>query len=519
MIQLANVCVCRKIQILSNNGSNARFFYTTTPLANSFLNQVVFYYALVCNSLHYLTHWLKHSTCKKNPLAARGAVSSILGAMGGYGDRWVQCTYCRKWGKCSIDLAPNITPLADVDGIGVLCDPCRDRGGPPNYVPSHSMLTFVISIGSLLGRSREEVEPYAQVLEDNWFDKPETLKNLTTCELASIGIPLRFATALIKSSLTGKTETSPPFKAAETEVITQLITVADSDEGGESQESSRTPTKEEKVRSHRCSQCIAPTEEDEDRAAFMSLGVGPRGGLPSTKAQLQKLASALTISTDGTVGELKTRCREAMKPWCGIFIAKTAATPQPYILWNYASTAEVERQMGRERKNLEDRSKEQMDAIYEQIGRKSRAEHEQLAKRIFYDLECKHNCKAHQARRQLQMPTPQAHYNAHYNARSASSNEQMEGTPQLHSHMINGLKSGHKVATMGSMNDESEEDIRSSEEFFKVGDESGDESDTNVKRAAVVAPPVLQKSSCPTCAAVVALVQKTEGGDKECKQQ
>ena len=78
MIQLANVCVCRKIQILSNNGSNARFFYTTTPLANSFLNQVVFYYALVCNSLHYLTHWLKHSPCKKNknPPAARGAASA-----------------------------------------------------------------------------------------------------------------------------------------------------------------------------------------------------------------------------------------------------------------------------------------------------------------------------------------------------------------------------------------------------------------------------------------------------------
>ena len=53
--------------------------------------------------------------------------------MGSYGDRWLRCTWCEKWGKCLWDLPPDITPLLDVDGIGVLCDPCYDRGHPPQY--------------------------------------------------------------------------------------------------------------------------------------------------------------------------------------------------------------------------------------------------------------------------------------------------------------------------------------------------------------------------------------------------
>ena len=53
--------------------------------------------------------------------------------MGSYGDRWLQCTYCGKWGKCLEHPLPIGTPsLLDVDGSGVLCDPCYDRGYPPH---------------------------------------------------------------------------------------------------------------------------------------------------------------------------------------------------------------------------------------------------------------------------------------------------------------------------------------------------------------------------------------------------
>ena len=53
--------------------------------------------------------------------------------MGSYGDAWLQCTYCGKWGKCLEHPLPIGTPsLLDVDGSGVLCDPCYDRGYPPH---------------------------------------------------------------------------------------------------------------------------------------------------------------------------------------------------------------------------------------------------------------------------------------------------------------------------------------------------------------------------------------------------
>ena len=36
------------------------------------------------------------------------------------------------WGKCLADLPEDVPSLIDVDGIGVLCDPCVERG-PPHY--------------------------------------------------------------------------------------------------------------------------------------------------------------------------------------------------------------------------------------------------------------------------------------------------------------------------------------------------------------------------------------------------
>ncbi len=50
--------------------------------------------------------------------------------MGSYGDRWLQCAYCGKWGKC-ID-EDGVEHLCDAGPKGPLCDPCYDRGQPPH---------------------------------------------------------------------------------------------------------------------------------------------------------------------------------------------------------------------------------------------------------------------------------------------------------------------------------------------------------------------------------------------------
>ena len=53
--------------------------------------------------------------------------------MGSYGDQWLRCTWCTKWGKCLAYPEPYAASLIDVDGSGVLCDPCYERGWPPHY--------------------------------------------------------------------------------------------------------------------------------------------------------------------------------------------------------------------------------------------------------------------------------------------------------------------------------------------------------------------------------------------------
>jgi hypothetical protein len=49
--------------------------------------------------------------------------------MGSYGDTWLRCTWCAKWGKCPCFVILD----RDIDGTGTLCDPCYYRGCPPHY--------------------------------------------------------------------------------------------------------------------------------------------------------------------------------------------------------------------------------------------------------------------------------------------------------------------------------------------------------------------------------------------------
>lgn len=48
-----------------------------------------------------------------------------------------------------------------------------------------------------IGRSQADVEPFAKILVDNWFDSAESLMSCRAEELAAMGIPLRFAQQLI----------------------------------------------------------------------------------------------------------------------------------------------------------------------------------------------------------------------------------------------------------------------------------------------------------------------------------
>ena len=53
--------------------------------------------------------------------------------MGSHGDSWVQCVWCSIWGQCKYDVPAPYASMIDIDGTGVLCDPCQYRFGPPHY--------------------------------------------------------------------------------------------------------------------------------------------------------------------------------------------------------------------------------------------------------------------------------------------------------------------------------------------------------------------------------------------------
>ena len=50
--------------------------------------------------------------------------------MGSHGDRVMQCEWCGREGKSMWGLPPNIAPLWDVDGEGLLCELCLDGAYP-----------------------------------------------------------------------------------------------------------------------------------------------------------------------------------------------------------------------------------------------------------------------------------------------------------------------------------------------------------------------------------------------------
>jgi hypothetical protein len=60
--------------------------------------------------------------------------------MGSHGVGWHRCAQCRRWGMNAGHIPEGVAILTDVDGIGLQCDPCYVRGGPPHYDYLHKLL-------------------------------------------------------------------------------------------------------------------------------------------------------------------------------------------------------------------------------------------------------------------------------------------------------------------------------------------------------------------------------------------
>ena len=85
--------------------------------------------------------------------------------MGSYGNTWVRCSWCERWGKCTGNpLDPN-DMLTDIDGIGVLCDPCYNLGYPPHYDYLWKLLR---SITSRVLAGRVAAFAYTSCAEMEW---------------------------------------------------------------------------------------------------------------------------------------------------------------------------------------------------------------------------------------------------------------------------------------------------------------------------------------------------------------
>ena len=80
------------------------------------------------------------------------------------------------------------------------------------------------------------------------------------------------------------------------------------------------------------------------RDSLVTLGIGPRGGMPSSKLELLKVATCLGLETSGTVSELKTRCKEGYSEFQAM-MAESSMSP---------AAAAARRQRELQEKNLHD---------------------------------------------------------------------------------------------------------------------------------------------------------------------
>eukprot|EP00931_Biecheleriopsis_adriatica_P049645 TRINITY_DN2871_c0_g1_i1.p1 TRINITY_DN2871_c0_g1~~TRINITY_DN2871_c0_g1_i1.p1 ORF type:complete len:364 (+),score=78.48 TRINITY_DN2871_c0_g1_i1:72-1094(+) len=76
---------------------------------------------------------------------------------------------------------------------------------------------LVSDAGRALGRSRDEVKPFLRMLEDNWYDSVDSLRDASAGDLQELGLPQRFAKELLllaqqagSGGRRGSRDSSPP---------------------------------------------------------------------------------------------------------------------------------------------------------------------------------------------------------------------------------------------------------------------------------------------------------------------
>ena len=60
--------------------------------------------------------------------------------MGSWGPGWLSCSWCKKKGMNAGEIPEGVAILYDADGIGLLCELCDARTGPPHYEYLHKLL-------------------------------------------------------------------------------------------------------------------------------------------------------------------------------------------------------------------------------------------------------------------------------------------------------------------------------------------------------------------------------------------
>jgi len=71
----------------------------------------------------------------------------------------------------------------------------------------------VFRVGALLGRAAEDIEPFFELLQDNWYDSLESISKLTEAEFHKVGIPYRFAKELVAESSSAPSQQPVPSSA------------------------------------------------------------------------------------------------------------------------------------------------------------------------------------------------------------------------------------------------------------------------------------------------------------------
>ena len=88
-----------------------------------------------------------------------------VAAMGSYGDRWLQCTWCWRWGKTNLAEGEEwddevseedrprvfvVVPLEDHDGSGLICPTCLLLDEPPWWPNNRRRCALALERGRIL---------------------------------------------------------------------------------------------------------------------------------------------------------------------------------------------------------------------------------------------------------------------------------------------------------------------------------------------------------------------------------